>query len=151
MAPRKTSGKLKVKTPKFDATGLLAKIVYNKVGERHLMSAEDMIKKEDFFAILGSDPETTQINLNFLLVTAIQEVDKRMTALEKKMRLHFNEKKESEKKTKKRKLEDIFDLDADTTRDSSTSPFHTSTEGNTASMSAGLVEKSAEEGEIDEP
>lgn len=124
MAPKKqkivkTVGKLKVKAPKGpNAVGLVCAIKYEKVGDKYLFKTEEVTKNEELFQIIGTeDPTTTQLNMNYLLSTAISDLEKRMSALEKKIRLHFAEKKDAVKKAKavgvKRKLEEAFDMDAE--------------------------------------
>ncbi len=130
--PTRTIGKLKIKIPKVqDATDLLSAIVYEKVDDRYLMKTEDVVKNEELFQLLGSsDAATTQLNINYLLCTAIADLDKRMIALEKKVRLHFVEKRVVNAKAKtgvktdvktgvKRKLEQAFDMDAENSNNAS--------------------------------
>lgn len=153
MAPKKqqsskvTVGKLRVKAPKGpNAVGLISAIKYEKVGERYLLNSEEATKNEELFDILGKDDTlTVQLNLNYLLSTAISDLDKRMSALEKKMRLHFAEKKVEKKKHSgvKRKLEEAFDMNAE---DSRLEPFLSRADA--VDSTNGSAEPEAEEGEI---
>jgi hypothetical protein len=149
---KRTTGKLPIKIKVAAGTALLNKIKFNQVDQVHLMDGEEVAKHDELHELLGKqDPQHTQLNLNYLIVTAISDLDKRMEALEKKVRLHFAEKRDSNKKAKakggvKRKLGEAFD----SCGEDSNSGFPSDSEPGKASTSTQTDGDEAEEGEVGE-
>lgn len=128
---RKITFTIKKKTvapAKINAVQALQKITFTKVDDRFLMD-EDTISKEDSLRpFIGFDnPNTCQINLNYLYCNAIACMDKRMKAVEKSSFVNESgsgdnvtgkkRKRETKKKLDASTQVDVVNLDAEVTRD----------------------------------
>lgn len=73
---------------KVNAMQALQRIAFTKVEDRFLMNAEDINKDDSLRCFIGFDnPTTCQLNLNYLYCKAIACMDKRMSSIEKQVKI----------------------------------------------------------------
>jgi hypothetical protein len=106
---------------KVNVVQVLQRIAFTKVDDRFLMNAEDINKDDSLRCLVGFDsPTTCQLNLNYLYCKAIACMDKRMSAIEKQVKILSGEsepvKQACDKKRKRgadKKEPEIVDLCAE--------------------------------------
>lgn len=114
---------------KVNAVQVLQKIAFSKLEDRFLMNNDDIEKDETVKIFLGFDnPTTCQLNLNYLYCKAISALEKRLSNVEKQLRVLCPTEKVSGSKRKRvddivKGTEDVhvssetIDLDGEVTND----------------------------------